>query len=75
MEKIYKKTDLPKREKDQDFSVDVIVCDQFGLLNIAFYNYEHKAWEFHCETAVSYEKQIKEIEFVWMYKPPWFAIN
>jgi len=69
--KIHTKEEFPTRVADEDFSVDVFTCDEDGLLNIGYYNFDTKRWAFHTDTMVDYyEEGIPEMNFNWMYPPP-----
>lgn len=73
--KIYSKEKHPERALDGEgeqeyFSVDVITCDEDGLLCIGYYNFDTGLWDFHTDTLVDYyEEGIPEMDFVWMYPP------
>jgi hypothetical protein len=62
---VYNKTEFPERKQGEDYSVDVLTCDEDGLLNLGFYNYIEKVWCFHTDTLQNYD----EVAFVWMYAP------
>lgn len=71
---IHPKSDYPERQYNnglpEDFSVDVITCDEDGLLCIGFYNFDTQKWGFHSDTLVDYyEEGIPEMDFNWMYPP------
>ena len=63
--KIYKKTEHPEMVPDEHFSVDVITCDSDGLINLGYYNYADKEWNFHSDTMRDYTN----VEFTWIYPP------
>lgn len=72
--KIYQNTEYPKRETDlkghqESFSVDVICCDDTGLLNICFWDYDTKRWGFLADTLTDPYEKGDLVKFVWMYKP------
>lgn len=69
--KIYKKTEHPEKIKGEVFSVDVITCDEDGLPNLGFYNYDTDTWSFHTDTLSDYSN----VNFVWMYIPTSKMIN
>lgn len=68
--KFYKNTEIPRiSEDDKEFSVDVIISDPGGMLNIGFYVFEDKRWNFHTDTLYDfYEGDILQ-PFVWWYAP------
>lgn len=67
---IYSKEEVPERVPNEEFSVDVITCDEDGMLNIGYYNFDTEKWSFHTDTMVDYyEEGIPEINFNWMYPP------
>ena len=65
MNKIYKKSEFPKKEKsNQNLSVDVIMCSSSGYLDIGYYSFHHKEWD--CNGVnIDPEKE----DFTWMYAP------
>lgn len=63
--KIYKKSDHPTQVEGEYFSIDVITCDDKGLINIGFYNYDTETWSFHSDTLYDYT----DVDFVWIYPP------
>lgn len=63
--RIHRKLECPRRVEGEDFSVDVITCDENGLVNLGFYNYDSNLWSFHTDTLYDYTN----IEFVWAYIP------
>lgn len=63
--KIYSEKDIPRTSKDDVvFSVDVIVY-LGGILNIGYYDYEDKEWQFHTDTFID----PKDNGFNWIYCP------
>ena len=66
---LHSKNDLPKSQQGEYHSVDVITCDEFGVLNIAFYNFDKQEWSFHADTVIDYFEEGNETDFVWMYAP------
>lgn len=67
----FHKSEHPKIEDGEQYSVDVLTCDGDGLLNIAFYNYDTEEWSFHAETM----HDSKKVEFIWMYAPEEFILK
>lgn len=63
--KIYKKSEHPTQVEGEQFSVDVITCDDEGLVNLGFYNYDTNSWSFHSDTLSDYT----DVDFVWIYPP------
>lgn len=64
--RIHKKAEHPKRVEGEQFSVDVITCDEIdGLVNLGFYNYDTKTWSFHSDTVYDYTN----VNFAWIYPP------
>lgn len=68
--KTYPKTKHPKRNRDLsgeklELSVDVITFSESGMLNIGFYDYDDKEWDFHTNTMEDMDKA----DFVWCYPP------
>ena len=68
---VFDKSQHPKKESGEEFSVDVLTCDSYGVLNIAFYNYDTEEWSFHADTIIDYKNE----EFVWMYAPEGFILK
>jgi hypothetical protein len=63
--RIHKRSEHPRMVEAEQFSVDVITCDENGLINLGFYNFDSDTWSFHTDTLYDYTN----IEFVWMYVP------
>lgn len=73
--KIFKNTEYPinqtnlKGDIEEDFSVDVITCDESGRMNLGWWNYDTKDWSFHADCLCDMTEGGVLKEFVWMYKP------
>lgn len=70
----YKNTEVPIKSTDlkgieEEFSVDVITCDNYGMLNIGFYNFDTNTWSFHTDTLVDPYEKGELFDFVWIYNP------
>lgn len=69
--RVHSKNEFPSLVPNEAFSVDVITCDEEGMMNIGFYSYDQQKWSFHTDTLVDYS----DMNFVWMYKPEFLKIN
>lgn len=63
--KIHRKTDLPARDGKEEFSFTVLACDERGITNLGFYNFDTEDWSFFMEDCPGYENS----DFVWVYPP------
>lgn len=68
--RVHSKNELPSLVANECFSVDVITCDEEGMMNIGFYSYDSCTWNFHTDTLVDYS----DMNFVWMYKPDFLKV-
>lgn len=62
---IHNKSEHPMQVEGEQFSVDVITCDDEGLVNLGFYNYDTNSWSFHSDTVYDYT----DVDFAWVYPP------
>lgn len=69
--RVHSKNEFPSLVANECFSVDVITCDEEGMMNIGFYSYDAGKWNFHTDTLVDYS----DMDFVWMYKPVFLKVN
>lgn len=69
--KFYKNTEFPKLgdDKELNYSVDVIISDSTGMLNIGFYDFNDRVWQFHSDQFNHAYTNGKLIDFVWWYAP------
>ena len=68
--KFHKNTEYPQVSKgDENYSIDVITSNPDGFLNIGFYHFKDKEWQFHTDTLTDpYENGMLQ-PFVWWYPP------
>lgn len=69
--RVHSKNEFPSLVPNETFSVDVITCDEKGMMNIGFYSYDLQKWSFHTDTLVDYS----DMDFVWMYKPDYLIVD
>ena len=63
-------TAIPERsEDDRNYSNDVFIIDQDGMIGVAFYNFVIMKWLFHTDTLVDYSEFGNETQWKWFYSP------
>lgn len=69
-------TELPTPSKDdKDFSKDVFIFAEEGMLNVGYYSFSHKKWQFHTDTLVDPYEGGELMDFVWMYVPDFMLVR
>lgn len=64
------KTNKPKPDKeDPEFSEDVCIIDENGLIGVACFSFEDNTWVFPFDTLIDYNGKDAETKWKWYYPP------